>query len=58
MRIPIHLVRPGDIVLNRRIIKVMPHPDNDNVFRLITEDGTPLDSFRDHEVNVERREGK
>ena len=55
MRIPAHLVRPGDIVLNRRVKAVTTHPDNENVTRMITEDGV-LDTYRGHEINVRRDE--
>ena len=56
MRIPAHLVRPGDIVLNRRVKAVTTHPDNELVTRMITEDGTPMDTYREHEINVRRDE--
>ena len=55
MRIPAHAVKPGDIVLGRRIKAVTTHPDNDNVTRMITEDGV-MDTYREHEINVRRRE--
>ena len=54
MRLPAHAVKPGDIVLGRRIARVTTHPDNELVTRLITEDGTPMDTYREHEINVRR----